>query len=67
MNRGKQVVKKGVWYIGGKYRKSRKKRKRKGGAFPFGLIASLAAPVLGEVAKPSFKKMLGRGKKRKRW
>ena len=68
MNRGKQVVKKGVWYIGGKYRKSRrKKRKQKGGAFPFGLIASLAAPVLGEVAKPLFKKILGRGKKRKRW
>ena len=51
MNRGKQV-KKGIWYIEGKYRKRRKKRKQKGGAFPFGLIASLAAPVLGEVAKP---------------
>ena len=66
MNRGKQV-KKGIWYIEGKYRKRRKKRKQKGGAFPFGLIASLAAPVLGEVAKPWFKKILGRGKKRKRW
>ena len=50
MNRGKQV-KKGIWYIEGKYRKRRTKRKQKG-AFPFGLIASLAAPVLGEVAKP---------------
>ena len=34
-----------------------------GGAISFGLIASLAAPVLGEVAKPIFKRILGRGRR----
>ena len=65
MNRGKQTVKKGIWHIGGRYKK--RKRKQKGGAIPFGLIASLADPTLGEVAKPIFKKIIGRGRKRKRW
>ena len=60
MSRGKQYVKKGVWYIG------EKKRKQKGGAIPFGLIASLTAPVLGEVAKPILGKIFGRGRRRKR-
>ena len=32
MPRGKQVVKKGLWYICGK----KKKRKQKGKGFPFG-------------------------------
>ena len=65
MNRGKQTVKKDIWRIGGRYKK--RKRKQKGGAIPFGLIASLAGPILGEVAKPIFKKIIGRGRKRKRW
>ena len=60
MPRGIQTVKKGVWYIGGKNWK-----KQKGGAFPIGLIASLAGPILGEIAKPIFKKITG-GKIRKR-
>ena len=46
MNRGKQTVKKGIWRVG----------KQNGGAIPFGLIASLAGPIIGEVAKPIFKK-----------
>ena len=50
--RGKQYVKKGVWYIGGK------KRKQKGGAFPLGLLASIGAPILGEIAKPILGKIL---------
>ena len=54
MPRGKQSVKKGVWCIGGK-----KRKKQKGGAIPIGLIASLAGPILGEIAKPIFKKILG--------
>ena len=72
MSRGKQSVQKGVWYIGGKYKRApnRKKRQQRGG-IPFGLIASLAAPILGEVAKPIFGKILGRGIRRrkriKRW
>ena len=47
MPRGKQVGKKGVWYISGK----KKKRKQKGKGLPIGLIASAAAPLLGEIAK----------------
>ena len=65
MNRGEQTVKKGIWRIGGRYKK--RKRKQKGGTIPFGLITSLAGPILGEVAKPIFKKIIGRGRKRKRW
>ena len=43
MSRGKQFVKKGVWYIGCK---KKKKKRQTGEGIPFGLIASLAAPVL---------------------
>ena len=57
MPRGKQIVKKGVWYIGGKKRK--RKQKQKGKGFPFGLVASAAAPFLSEIAKPIFKKNFG--------
>ena len=35
-----------------------------GDAIPFGLIASLTGPILGEVAKLIFKKILGRGRRR---
>ena len=42
MHRVKQIVKKGIWYIGGKKRK----QKRKGKGFPFCLVASAAAPFL---------------------
>ena len=58
MNRGKQVVKGG---------KKRKRKKQKGGAIPLGLLASFAGPVIGEIAKPIFKKILGRRKRKKRW
>ena len=64
MPRGKQVVKKGVRYIGGKKRK--RKTKQKGKGFPFGLVASAAAPLLGEIAKPILKKFFGRGRKRRK-
>ena len=55
MSRGKQYVKKGVWYIEGK------KRRQKGGAIPFGLLASIATPVLGEVVIPILGKIFGKG------
>ena len=55
MHRVKQIVKKGIWYIGGKKRK----QKQKGKGFPFGLVASAAAPFLGQIAKPIFKKIFG--------
>ena len=57
MNSGKQTVKKGIWRTGGRYKK--RKRKQKDGVIPFGLIASLAGPIFGEVAKPIFKKIIG--------
>ena len=65
MPRGRQSVKKGVWYTGGRYRRA-PKRRQKGGAIPIGLIAPLAAPVLGEIAKPILDKILGRGLRRRR-
>ena len=61
---GRQSIKKGVWHIGGR-------KRQKGGAFPLGLVASLAGLILGEVAKPIFKTILGRvikrRRRRKRW
>ena len=64
--RAKQSIKRGVLHIRGNYKRPKKKRKQKGGAIPFGLIASLAGPILGEVAKPIFKKIIRRGKRRKK-
>ena len=58
--RGKQYVKKGVWSIG------RKKRKQKDGAFPLGLLASIGAPILGEIAKLMLGKIFGRVRKLRR-
>ena len=52
MDRGKQVLKKGVWYIGGK--RKRKRKNQIGGVIPLGLIASFAGSLLGEIAKPIF-------------
>ena len=57
----KTISKKGVWYIGGK-----KRKKQKGKRIPLGIIASVAGPILSEVAKPIFKKIFGRGKRRRR-
>ena len=65
MSRGKQSVKKGLWYIGGKYKRARKRRQWSG-AIPLGLLASVGAPILGEIAKPILGKILGRGRKRQR-
>ena len=52
--RGKQSERKGVWYIWGKKRRYIKRQRGKG--ILFGLIASAAAPILDEVAKPLLKK-----------
>ena len=61
-----QSVRKGVWYIGGRKGRGRKiYRKQRGKGFPIGLIASAAAPFLGEVAKPLLKKRFG-GRRRGR-
>ena len=62
MSRGRQYVKKGVWYIG----RMGGRRRQKGGAILFGLLASIADPVLGEVAKAIFGKIFGRDRRRRR-
>ena len=54
--RGKQSVKKGIWHIGGKYKRASKRKKQKGEAIPFGLLASIGAPILVELAKPILEK-----------
>ena len=54
----KQSVKGGVWYISG-----RKKRQQRGDAFPF---PALAAPILGKLAVPIFKKLIGEDRKYRR-
>ena len=55
--REKQSVGKGVWYIGGRKKRGRKKyRQQTGRGFPIGLLASAAAPFLDEIAKSILKK-----------
>ena len=54
--RGRQSVKKGIWYLGG--------RKQRGNGLPLGLLASIGAPILGKIAKPILGKIFGRGKRR---
>ena len=63
-NRGKQSVKKGIWYFGGKKEK-KKKKKQRGKGFPIDLLASAAAPFLGEIAKPIFKTIFSRGRRKR--
>ena len=56
--RGKQSVKKGIWYVGGRKRyRKRTKTGQRGRRLLIGLIASAAAPFLGETGKPIFKKI----------
>ena len=55
------MVRRGIRHIGS--RKKYKRKIQKGGAIPFGLLASIAAPVLGEIAKPLLGKILGKGLK----
>ena len=54
----------GLCYIGGKYKRAR--RKQRGGAIPIGLLASIGAAILREVAKPILKEIFGRGRRRSR-
>ena len=65
--RGKQSVKTGVLYIGGRKRyRKRTKRRQKGKGLPIELITSVAAPFIGEKAKPTFKKIFGGRRTRRR-
>ena len=63
MSRGKQSVRKDVWYIG---EKRKKKKKHRGKSFPIGLLASVGVPIFSELAKPIAKKIFGCGKKTRR-
>ena len=63
MNR-KQSVKRGVWYIGGR---RRRQRRQKGEFLPIaGLLGSVAAPLIGEIAKPILRKIVGSRKVKRR-
>ena len=65
MTRGKQSVKKGIWYSGKKKKnKNKNKKRQQGKGFPIGLIASATAPLLGEIARPIFKTIFGRGRRK---
>ena len=64
---GRQSVRKKIWHIGGKYKRARRRRrKQKGGAIPFGPLASLGALILGEIAKLILEKILQRGLRKRR-
>ena len=65
MVRGKQSIKKGVWYIGARYKRAPKRRQRRG-AIPLGLLASIGAPILGEIAKSIFGKIFERRRTKRR-
>lgn len=49
----------------GKRPRIRTKREQKEGALPMGLVASAAAPLLGEIAKLIFKTVFGKGRRRR--
>ena len=50
----KQSVRNSVWYIGGR---RRSRRGQKGGFLPIaGLLGSVAATLIGEIAKPILEK-----------
>ena len=63
--RRKQSVRGSVWHLGGKRR--RRKSGQKGGFLPIaGLLGSVAAPLIGEIAKPILKKVVGGRRRRRR-
>ena len=65
--RGKQSVRKDVWSTGGRKRRRWKiYRIQSDKGFPIGLLASAAAPFLGQIAKPIFKKVFSGRKRRRR-
>ena len=65
--RSEQSVRKGAWYLGGR-RRIRRKRRQRGIFFPLaGLSGAAAGPILGEIAKPLLKKIVGGRRRRRRW
>ena len=45
--------------------RTRIKKRQQGNGFPIGLIAPAAAPLLGEIEKPIFKTIFGRGRRKR--
>ena len=65
--RGRQSVRKGVWYLGSRRRVRRGKKGQRGGVLPLaGLLGAAAGPILGEIANPFFKKVVGGRRRRRR-
>ena len=63
----KTISKKRYLVFRGKKRKIKPRKKRQQGkGFPTCLLASAAAPLLGEIAKPIFKAIFGRGRRKRR-
>ena len=64
--RRKRSVSEGVWHLGGK-RRRRRKRGEKGVFLPIaGLLSSVAAPLISEIAKLILKKIVGGRRRRRR-
>ena len=69
MSREKQSVKKTFGTLGGRGGgdiKEQEKEDRGMGQYLSGLLASIGAPILGEIAKPILGKILSRGHRRRR-
>ena len=72
MSREKQSVKKTFGTLGwgggggGRDIKEQEKEDRGMGQYLSGLLASIGAPILGEIAKPILGKILGRSRRRRR-
>ena len=66
--RGRESVRKGVWYLGSRRRVRRGKKGQRGGeVLPLaGLLGAAAGPILGEIANPFFKKVVGGRRRRRR-
>ena len=52
--------------MGKKRKKKSRARRRKGGGIPIELLASLGAPMLSEIAKPIFRKIIGKDRSKRR-
>ena len=55
--RGRQSVRKGIWYLGGRRRIRRRKNGQREGFLQLAeLLGAAAGPIIGEIAKPLLKK-----------
>ena len=66
-DKGKTIHKKGISYLGRKQKdKTKNKKRQEGKGFPISLLETAAVPLLGEIAKPLFKTIFGRGRRKRR-